>query len=72
MIRVGPAGWKYKDWDGIVYPRPKPRGFDELAYLSQYFDAIEINTSYYGPPSATSAKKWVDEHFEQRSFQVLR
>jgi hypothetical protein len=20
VIRVGPAGWAYKDWNGIVYP----------------------------------------------------
>jgi hypothetical protein len=31
VIRIGTAGWKYKDWDGMVYPKPKPRGFDELA-----------------------------------------
>ena len=60
MIRIGTSGWKYKDWDGIVYPKPKPRGFDELAYLAQYLNTIEINTSYYGPPRASSAKKWVD------------
>jgi uncharacterized protein YecE (DUF72 family) len=23
MIRIGPAGWSYQDWAGIVYP-PKP------------------------------------------------
>ncbi len=23
MIRIGPAGWSYKDWEGIVYP-PNP------------------------------------------------
>ncbi len=59
MIRIGTSGWKYKDWDGIVYPKPKPRGFDELAYMSRFVDAIEINTSYYGPPRASSAKNWV-------------
>ena len=60
MIRVGPAGWTYRDWNGIVYPEPKPRGFDELTYLSEYFDVVEINSSYYGPPRPTSAKKWVE------------
>ena len=60
MIRVGPAGWAYKDWDGIVYPRPKPRGFDPLRYLADYFSAIEINTSYYGPPRASTTRKWVE------------
>jgi uncharacterized protein YecE (DUF72 family) len=60
VIRVGPAGWNYRDWNGIVYPKPKPRGFDELTYVSQYFDVVEINSSYYGPPRPSSAKKWIE------------
>jgi len=72
MIRIGTSGWKYKDWDGIVYPKPKPRGFDELAYLAQYLNTIEINTSYYGPPRASSAKKWVESVAPNTAFQVHR
>ena len=60
VIRVGPAGWAYKDWNGVVYPEPKPRGFDPLTYLAQYFDTIEINSSFYGPPRPDTAKKWAD------------
>ena len=58
-ILVGPAGWSYSDWEGIVYPRNRPRGFHEAAYLSQYFDAIEINTSFYNPPRPEVAASWV-------------
>lgn len=58
MIRFGPAGFLYKDWEGIVYPVPRPRGFDQLSYLAEYFDAIEINSSYYGPPTRTTASAW--------------
>ncbi len=54
-ILVGPAGWSYADWEGIVYPRSKPRGFHEAAYLAQYFDTIEINTSFYNPLRAEVA-----------------
>ncbi len=61
MIRIGPAGWSYKDWKGIVYPSKRARGFHELSYLAQYFDAIEINTSFYGPFSAKMAAGWVDK-----------
>jgi hypothetical protein len=25
-ILVGPAGWSYQDWEGQVYPTPKPQG----------------------------------------------
>jgi uncharacterized protein YecE (DUF72 family) len=58
-IRVGPAGWSYADWEGIVYPRPRPRGFHEAEYLAQFFDTIEINTSFYQPLRAAMAKSWV-------------
>lgn len=69
MIRVGPAGWNYRDWNGIVYPKPKPRGFDELTYLSRYFDVVEINSSYYGPPRPDSAKKWIESVSANRRFR---
>ena len=50
MIRIGPAGWWYKDWEGLVYPELKPKGLHEATYLSQYFDTIEINSTFYLPP----------------------
>ena len=59
MIRIGPAGWNYKDWAGLAYPEPKPKGFDPLAWLARWFDTIEVNSSYYGPPTPASARKWV-------------
>lgn len=58
-VRVGLAGWSYKDWAGIVYPSPRPRGFHEAAYLAQYFDAIEINTSFYSPLQPELASQWL-------------
>jgi len=69
VIRVGPAGWNYKDWEGIVYPKPRPRGFDQLAYLSSYFDTVEINTSYYGPPRPSTARKWVESVAGNKKFR---
>jgi uncharacterized protein YecE (DUF72 family) len=58
-IRVGPAGWSYPDWEGRVYPTPKPRGFDPLAYLARYFEAIEINSTFYRIPDAKMTQRWV-------------
>ena len=58
-IRIGPTGWSYPDWEGIVYPRPHPRGFHPAAYLAEYFDTIEINTSFYQPLRAEVARVWV-------------
>lgn len=59
MIRIGPAGWAYKDWAGIVYPSKKPRGFHEATYLARYFDAIEINVSFYRPVPASTSEAWL-------------
>jgi uncharacterized protein YecE (DUF72 family) len=61
VIRIGPAGWAYKDWEGVVYPKQKRKGFRPVEYLSRYFDTIEINSSFYGPPRATAARSWVDQ-----------
>jgi uncharacterized protein YecE (DUF72 family) len=60
MIRVGPAGWSYPDWEGIVYPRKKPKGFHPLKHLARYFDCLEINSSFYGTPSARNAARWAE------------
>ena len=58
-IRVGPAGWAYPDWLGYVYPSRRPKGFHELSYLSQFFDTVEINTSFYAPIRPEHAALWI-------------
>ena len=57
-IRVGPAGWSYTDWENVVYP-PHGSKFDHLAYLSSFFDTIEINSPFYRVPPPTHARSWV-------------
>lgn len=59
-VRIGPAGWAYSDWSGYVYPSPRPKGFHEAAYLAQFFDTIEINTSFYQPLRPDHATQWLD------------
>jgi len=58
-IRVGTSGWSYADWEGVFYPAEKPRGFDELAYLARFFDAVEVNSSFYRPPTARMGASWL-------------
>lgn len=57
-IRIGPAGWSYHDWKGVVYPPSANSKFDPLAYLAKFFDTIEINSSFYRPPTASTTKSW--------------
>lgn len=66
-ILIGPAGWAYKDWEGIVYPpgisaqRPsKAKGKQHpLEFLARYFDLVEINTSFYGHIKPGVAREWM-------------
>ena len=58
MVYFGPAGWVYRDWDGVFYPDRKPKGFDPLAFTARYFDVVEINSSFYHPPAPEVARKW--------------
>jgi uncharacterized protein YecE (DUF72 family) len=67
-IRVGPAGWSYKDWEGVVYPQKPGSKFDPLAYLARFFDTIEINSSFYRPFTASTAKSWANRVSEAVDF----
>jgi len=68
-IHIGPAGWSYKDWEGIVYPGKKWRGFDPLAYLAEYFDTIEINSTFYAPPRTATTRAWARRVGHNKDFQ---
>ena len=68
-IRIGLAGWSYPDWKGRVYPPKLPRGFDPLQYLSDYFDAIEINSTFYRIPTVSTTQRWVERVASQPTFK---
>jgi len=59
QIYIGTSGWSYPrgegTWKGYFYPAGK---LDELEYYSQYFDTVEINSSFYRPPNAGVASGW--------------
>jgi uncharacterized protein YecE (DUF72 family) len=54
-IAFGVAGWSYPDWRGFVYP---PGTRDELQYLAEYVDLIEINSTFYRPPDERNTSSW--------------
>ncbi|MDP3182841.1 MAG: DUF72 domain-containing protein [Desulfobaccales bacterium] len=59
MIRLGPAGWDYADWDGVVYP-PGLKGTDRLAFLSALFGVVEVNVTFYRPIAPHLAQRWLE------------
>ena len=58
-ILIGPAGWSYADWRGRVYPEGAGSKFDTLALVAKYFDTVEINSSFYHPPTPETARSWL-------------
>jgi uncharacterized protein YecE (DUF72 family) len=56
-VYIGIAGWSYPDWKEIVYTQPK---IDQLEYVSRFIDCVEINNTFYRPPSESAAKSWLE------------
>ena len=69
MIRVGPAGWSYPDWEGLVYPRHKPPGFHPLRFLAHYVDCIEINSTFYALPRREHSARWCELVSDRPDFR---
>ena len=55
---IGPSGWSYDDWRGVVYPAVRPRGFKPLSHLARFFNATEVNSSFYRIPAARMTAAW--------------
>jgi uncharacterized protein YecE (DUF72 family) len=59
-IYIGTSGWSYPKgegtWKGHFYPSGK---INELEYYSQFFNTVEINSSFYRPPNPGYVYNWV-------------
>ena len=53
----GVAGWSYEDWKDVVYPRNCK---DTLRAVAQRVELIEVNSTFYRPPSAENCESWVE------------
>ena len=74
-ILIGTSGYSYpgpppKGWFGAFYPDVKGKGFDDLKYYSNVFNTVEINTTFYRPPSAAVTKRWANKTPPDFTFAV--
>ena len=56
-IYVGTAGFSYPEWKGVVYPE-KTSSAKMLETYSSMFDMLEINSTFYRPPSPVMFEKY--------------
>jgi uncharacterized protein YecE (DUF72 family) len=57
MLAIGCAVWSYPGWVGEVYP-PKTPARDFLRVYSNYFPAVEGNTTFYAIPDRQTIDRW--------------
>ncbi|MFX1454296.1 MAG: DUF72 domain-containing protein [Promethearchaeota archaeon] len=68
-IKIGTAGWEYKDWIGPFYPKGL-ESTHHLSYYSKFFDIVEINSTFYNLPTTSMVKSWNNRVPENFRFTV--
>ncbi len=58
-IRVGCSGWSYPDWEGPFYP-PGTAAGDYLEWYADRFEVVEVDSSFYKPPTPRMVRSWRD------------
>lgn len=66
MILIGCSGWAYSDWKEKFYGKSRP----SLQYYSHFFNAVEVDSTYYRIPSKEVVKKWVEKFSPGINFSV--
>jgi uncharacterized protein YecE (DUF72 family) len=70
-IYIGTSGWSYPKgegtWKGFFYPSGR---INELEYYSQFFNSVEINSSFYRPPNPEFTINWVRRTPENFKFTI--
>ena len=57
-IRLGTQGWNYDAWVGVFYPSGT-RPADFLSTYARAFDTVEVDSTFYAIPPATTISGWV-------------
>lgn len=54
---VGTMGYGYKPWLGTFYPTGLPAR-QQLAYYATKFNAVEMDSTFYGTPTPAAVERW--------------
>lgn len=60
QFRLGTVGFGYKEWLGNFYPAGL-KSRDYLSHYSQFFDTVEIDSTFYGTPRIEPVKRWAQQ-----------
>ncbi len=69
---IGTSGWSYPkgegSWRGHFYPSIGK--IDELEYYSQFFNTVEVNSSFYRPPNPGYVHNWINRTPDNFLFTI--
>jgi uncharacterized protein YecE (DUF72 family) len=68
-ILVGTASWTDPGFVAKWYPK-KLRAADRLAWYSERFNLVEVNSSFYAVPARVQVKKWCEQTPDAFVFDV--
>jgi uncharacterized protein YecE (DUF72 family) len=66
---IGTMGFSYADWRGVFYPDDLPAN-RRLGYYSRIFNAVEIDSTFYGTPRPDSVRAWAASTPAEFRFSV--
>lgn len=66
---VGVSGFSYAGWKGKFYPKDL-KSEDFLAFYSQKLNSVEINSSFYAPPTESTVKSWSAKTGDEFQFSI--
>lgn len=58
-ILIGCSGWSYPDWVGPFYPPGLHQG-DFLEHYADHFPVVEVDSTFYRPPTRQMVRSWRD------------
>ena len=62
-------GFSYADWSGVFYPGDLP-AHRRLGYYSRIFNAVEIDSTFYGTPRPETVRGWAASTPPEFRFSV--
>jgi uncharacterized protein YecE (DUF72 family) len=68
-IRIGTSSWADPGFVEEWYPPGLPAR-DRLPYYAERFEAVEVNSTFYGVPAARTVKRWAEVTPDSFTFDV--
>jgi uncharacterized protein YecE (DUF72 family) len=68
-LKIGCLSWTYPDWVGPFY-EVGTKSSDYLELYSRVFDTVEVDSTFYRTPSASTLKQWKEKTPDDFTFST--